>query len=62
MLLNMNCSLQDRAPLNVNFVPLDIECENYAELPDLLLHPENLKLVKRFVREWNRLGLSQSVL
>ncbi|KAK2166038.1 hypothetical protein LSH36_43g04079 [Paralvinella palmiformis] len=41
--------------LDINFTPLDVEMENYPELPELLLRPENLKLVKRFVREWNSL-------
>ena len=40
--------------LNINFVALDVELENYAELPDVLLHPQNFKLVRRFIRQWNR--------
>jgi len=47
-------SLQAEKSLDINFTPLDVEMENYPELPELLLRPENLKLVKRFVREWNR--------
>ena len=27
---------------------------NLDDLPDLLLHPSNLRLVQRFVREWQR--------
>ncbi|XP_060077522.1 DNA annealing helicase and endonuclease ZRANB3-like [Ylistrum balloti] len=41
--------------LEANFLPLDIELGNQDALPDLLLHPDNLRLVERFVREWNSL-------
>ena len=45
---------QNSEPLHVNFLPADIQMDNLSELPEVLLHPENFKLVKRFVREWNR--------
>jgi len=44
----------ENVELDMNFVPLDVEMENLDALPELLLHPSNLKLVQRFVREWNR--------
>lgn len=47
----------DRVSLEANFIPMDIEVENWDALPDVLLHPQNLRLVKRFVREWSRYGL-----
>lgn len=46
--------LQNGAPLRTNFVPLDVELNNQGNLPDLLLHPHNLRLVQKFLREWNR--------
>ncbi|XP_052270914.1 DNA annealing helicase and endonuclease ZRANB3-like isoform X3 [Dreissena polymorpha] len=46
----------DRLPLNVNFVPTDVEVGNLDGLPDVLIHPANLKHVQRFVREWNSLS------
>ena len=30
---------------------------NHDDLPDLLLHPTNLRLVQKFVREWQRFVL-----
>ncbi|XP_033734457.1 DNA annealing helicase and endonuclease ZRANB3-like isoform X2 [Pecten maximus] len=46
---------QDSHSLDANFLPLDVELGNQDALPDLLLHPNNLRLVERFVREWNSL-------
>lgn len=46
--------LQDGNSLDANFLPLDVELGNHDALPDLLLHPDNLRLAERFVREWNR--------
>ncbi|KAK3611454.1 hypothetical protein CHS0354_032734 [Potamilus streckersoni] len=46
---------QDGTPLHINFLPMDIEVGNHDDLPDLLLHPNNIQLVQRFVREWNSL-------
>ncbi|KAL3874854.1 hypothetical protein ACJMK2_037814 [Sinanodonta woodiana] len=42
-------------PLHLNFLPMDIEVGNHDDIPDLLLHPNNLQQVQRFVREWNSL-------
>lgn len=47
-------TLQSGNPLRANFIPLDIELNNQGNLPDLLLHPHNLRLVQKFLREWNR--------
>ena len=38
----------------MNFQPVDVQMENYEDLPDVLFHPENFQHVKRFVKEWNR--------
>ena len=38
----------------MNFIPTDIDIGNHDDLPDLLLHPSNLRLVQKFVREWQR--------
>jgi len=38
----------------VNFSPLDLQLENYTEMPDVLLHPHHLQLLRRFLCEWNR--------
>ena len=45
---------QDEEALHVNFLPMDIEVENSEALPDILLHPHNLRIVQKFVREWQR--------
>ncbi|XP_064602410.1 uncharacterized protein LOC135468214 isoform X2 [Liolophura sinensis] len=47
---------KDGQPLHVNFLPLDVSVGNVDDLPDLLLHPSNLRVVRRFVEEWNRLS------
>ncbi|XP_013410216.1 DNA annealing helicase and endonuclease ZRANB3-like isoform X2 [Lingula anatina] len=47
------------APLHTNFLPSDVLSANMEDLPDLLLHPQNLKLVKRFAREWQSLGATK---
>lgn len=46
---------QDKCPLNANFLPQDIEMNNFSELPDFMKHPYNLRLIHRFVRQWNNL-------
>ncbi|XP_060588845.1 DNA annealing helicase and endonuclease ZRANB3-like [Ruditapes philippinarum] len=46
---------QEEEALNVNFIPSDVQFGNDDGLPDLLLHPDNLRLVQRFVREWQSL-------
>ncbi|KAL5009114.1 hypothetical protein ScPMuIL_014695 [Solemya velum] len=42
--------------LGYNFLPLDVEIGNQDGLPELLLHPVNLRLAQKFVREWNSLS------
>ena len=53
-LLNLFNLLQRDDPLNINFIPIDVDMGNHDDLPDLLLHPSNLRLVQKFVREWQR--------
>ncbi|KAJ8308699.1 hypothetical protein KUTeg_013573 [Tegillarca granosa] len=53
-LSQMLSSQQAGHSLYNNFMPLDVELGNQDDLPDILLHPSNMKLVQRFVREWNR--------
>ena len=52
--LNLFNLLQRDDPLNINFIPIDVDVGNHDDLPDLLLHPSNLRLVQKFVREWQR--------
>ncbi|KAK6183076.1 hypothetical protein SNE40_010622 [Patella caerulea] len=46
---------EEEEPLNINFVPLDIEVGNIDNLPQLLQYQNHLRLVQKFVREWNLL-------
>ncbi|XP_067682892.1 DNA annealing helicase and endonuclease ZRANB3-like [Haliotis asinina] len=46
---------QDGDPLNENFLPLDVDMGNTEQLPAVLHHHGNLRLVQKFVREWNSL-------
>ncbi|KAK3093683.1 hypothetical protein FSP39_018875 [Pinctada imbricata] len=46
---------QEGESLDANFLPLDVDIGNQENLPDLLLHPSNLRLVQKFMREWNSL-------
>ncbi|XP_048735505.2 DNA annealing helicase and endonuclease ZRANB3-like [Ostrea edulis] len=41
--------------LQANFMPLDVEMNNQGNLPDILLLPQNFRLVQKFMREWNSL-------
>ncbi|KAK7104878.1 DNA annealing helicase and endonuclease ZRANB3-like [Littorina saxatilis] len=41
--------------LTANFLPLDVELDNTGQLPDLLHHPQHLRLAQTFVRHWNSL-------
>lgn len=38
----------------MNFILMDVSMSNWAELPDTLCHPENLKHVLTFVKQWGR--------
>ncbi|XP_071080928.1 DNA annealing helicase and endonuclease ZRANB3-like [Haliotis cracherodii] len=46
---------QDGTSLSENFLPLDVEMGNMEQLPAVLHHHGNLRLVQKFVREWNSL-------
>ncbi|NWS69801.1 ZRAB3 endonuclease, partial [Crotophaga sulcirostris] len=42
-------------PLNHNFIPLDIQLDNWEDLPEAFQHKPNRSLILRFVKEWSRL-------
>ncbi|XP_074885031.1 DNA annealing helicase and endonuclease ZRANB3 isoform X6 [Buteo buteo] len=46
---------KDGEPLNHNFIPLDIQLDNWEDLPETFQHKQNRSLILRFVKEWNRL-------
>ncbi|XP_065493333.1 DNA annealing helicase and endonuclease ZRANB3 isoform X2 [Caloenas nicobarica] len=46
---------KDGEPLNHNFVPLDIQLDNWEDLPEAFQHKRNRSLILRFVKEWNHL-------
>ncbi|XP_028837756.1 DNA annealing helicase and endonuclease ZRANB3 isoform X2 [Denticeps clupeoides] len=46
---------KDGLPLSCNFVPLDIQLDNWEDLPAEFERRENRRLVQRFVQEWNSL-------
>ncbi|KFW07403.1 DNA annealing helicase and endonuclease ZRANB3, partial [Eurypyga helias] len=46
---------KDGEPLNHNFIPLDIQLDNWEDLPDTFQHKRNRSLILRFVKEWTRL-------
>ncbi|NWW99515.1 ZRAB3 endonuclease, partial [Caloenas nicobarica] len=46
---------KDGEPLNHNFVPLDIQLDNWEDLPEAFQHKQNRSLILRFVKEWNHL-------
>ncbi|KAM6129536.1 DNA annealing helicase and endonuclease ZRANB3 [Pterocles gutturalis] len=46
---------KDGEPLNHNFVPLDIQLDNWEDLPDTFQHKRNRSLILRFVKEWSHL-------
>ena len=45
----------EQRPLNINFLPLDVETDNWAAIPDVLLHPKHISRLRTFLREWNAL-------
>ncbi|KAF7651536.1 hypothetical protein LDENG_00109640 [Lucifuga dentata] len=48
---------KDGAPLNSNFIPLDIKLDNWDDLPEAFSqHRENRTQVLRFVQEWSSLA------
>ncbi|NXG26432.1 ZRAB3 endonuclease, partial [Grallaria varia] len=46
---------KDGEPLNHNFIPLDIQLDNWEDLPETFQHRKNRALVLRFVKEWTQL-------
>ncbi|XP_054033054.1 DNA annealing helicase and endonuclease ZRANB3 [Dryobates pubescens] len=46
---------KDGEPLNHNFIPLDIQLDNWEDLPDTFQHKRNRSLILRFVKEWSHL-------
>ncbi|NWS95751.1 ZRAB3 endonuclease, partial [Mionectes macconnelli] len=46
---------KDGEPLNHNFIPLDIQLDNWEDLPETFQHKKNRALILRFVKEWTQL-------
>uniref|UniRef100_A0A8C3K6U1 Zinc finger RANBP2-type containing 3 n=1 Tax=Calidris pygmaea TaxID=425635 RepID=A0A8C3K6U1_9CHAR len=46
---------KDGEPLNHNFIPLDIQLDNWEDLPEPFQQKQNRLLILRFVKEWSRL-------
>ncbi|KAM6421691.1 LOW QUALITY PROTEIN: DNA annealing helicase and endonuclease ZRANB3 [Rhynochetos jubatus] len=46
---------KDGEPLNHNFIPLDIQLDNWEDLPETFQHKRNRSLILRFVKEWTHL-------
>uniref|UniRef100_A0A8C2UDI1 Zinc finger RANBP2-type containing 3 n=1 Tax=Coturnix japonica TaxID=93934 RepID=A0A8C2UDI1_COTJA len=46
---------KDGEPLNLNFIPLDIQLDNWEDLPENFQHKQNRSMILRFVKEWSRL-------
>ncbi|KFQ27087.1 DNA annealing helicase and endonuclease ZRANB3, partial [Mesitornis unicolor] len=46
---------KDGEPLNLNFIPLDIQLDNWEDLPEAFQHKRNRSSILRFVKEWSRL-------
>eukprot|EP00076_Gallus_gallus_P007264 XP_003641641.2 DNA annealing helicase and endonuclease ZRANB3 [Gallus gallus] len=46
---------KDGEPLNLNFIPLDIQLDNWEDLPENFQHKHNRSMILRFVKEWNQL-------
>ncbi|NXJ97182.1 ZRAB3 endonuclease, partial [Corythaixoides concolor] len=46
---------KDGEPLNHNFIPLDIQLDNWEDLPETFQHKQNRSLILRFVKEWSHL-------
>ncbi|NXF81769.1 ZRAB3 endonuclease, partial [Sclerurus mexicanus] len=42
-------------PLHHNFIPLDIQLDNWEDLPETFQHRKNRALILRFVKEWTHL-------
>ncbi|NXO01336.1 ZRAB3 endonuclease, partial [Rhinopomastus cyanomelas] len=46
---------KDGEPLNHNFIPLDIQLDNWEDLPETFQRKQNRSLILRFVKEWSHL-------
>ncbi|NWH82722.1 ZRAB3 endonuclease, partial [Piaya cayana] len=46
---------KDGEALNHNFIPLDIQLDNWEDLPEAFQHKQNRSSILRFVKEWSRL-------
>ncbi|NWV77833.1 ZRAB3 endonuclease, partial [Dasyornis broadbenti] len=46
---------KDGEPLNHNFIPLDIQLDNWEDLPETFQNKKNRALIVRFVKEWTHL-------
>ncbi|NXE62201.1 ZRAB3 endonuclease, partial [Calcarius ornatus] len=46
---------KDGEPLNHNFIPLDIQLDNWEDLPEAFQNKKNRALILRFVKEWTHL-------
>ncbi|XP_076199213.1 DNA annealing helicase and endonuclease ZRANB3 isoform X3 [Aptenodytes patagonicus] len=46
---------KDGEPLNHNFIPLDIQLDNWEDLPETFQHRQNRSSILRFVKEWSHL-------
>uniref|UniRef100_A0A663NAR7 Zinc finger RANBP2-type containing 3 n=1 Tax=Athene cunicularia TaxID=194338 RepID=A0A663NAR7_ATHCN len=46
---------KDGEPLNHNFIPLDIQLDNWEDLPEAFQYKQNRSLILRFVKEWSHL-------
>ncbi|KFP86529.1 DNA annealing helicase and endonuclease ZRANB3, partial [Acanthisitta chloris] len=46
---------KDGEPLNHNFIPLDIQLDNWEDLPEAFQHKKNRAVILRFVKEWTQL-------
>ncbi|NWV59050.1 ZRAB3 endonuclease, partial [Malurus elegans] len=46
---------KDGEPLNHNFIPLDIQLDNWEDLPETFQNKKNRALILRFVKEWTHL-------
>ncbi|NXA64555.1 ZRAB3 endonuclease, partial [Mohoua ochrocephala] len=46
---------KDGEPLNHNFIPLDIQLDNWEDLPETFQNKKHRALILRFVKEWTHL-------
>ncbi|XP_074767550.1 DNA annealing helicase and endonuclease ZRANB3 isoform X2 [Athene noctua] len=46
---------KDGEPLNHNFIPLDIQLDNWEDLPEAFQYKQNRSSILRFVKEWSHL-------